>query len=274
MKKFGGLLIILFLFSYPLACTNLQIGQASLRFAENMSGRYRNFSDYNPANPASFTFSAMGDAHIGSAGGDLFQPALTRSKASGDLFSVVLGDNSNTGQEAELTTFNLQAAAAGMTIYPIIGNHDIFFGGWNNYKSIIGRSIYSFNAGNVHFTALDSANGTIGEDQLNWLTQDLQNTSKPIKIVMLHYPVYIKEFTSIYKLASDEEITILKNLFRNLGVQLVLSGHYHGFADNTLGGVRYVVTGGCNHILDPGNNSGYVRITVSGSSLGVSLIQL
>lgn len=239
-----------------------------------MSGRYRGYADFSPTNPAQFSFSAVGDAHIGSAGGDLFQTALTRSKASGDQFTVVLGDNSNTGQEAELITFNAQAQAAGMTIYPVIGNHDIFFGGWNNYKSIIGKSIYSFNAGNVHFVALDSANGTIGENQLNWLVQDLQNTTKPIKIVMLHYPVYIKEFTSVYKLSSDEEITILKNIFRNYGVQLVLSGHYHGFADSILGGVRYVVTGACNHILDPGNNSSYVRVNVSGSTVGISLIQL
>lgn len=268
---FKFLFIFLFLiFIFPMSCTNLQVGQTSFRFYENMRGNLRSFNNFTPTVATQFSFSAMGDVHIGSPGGDLFVRALNHSKAAGDEFTISLGDNSNTGTESELLTFTYQYAGAAMTVYPVIGNHDIFFGGWNNYKTILGRSIYSFDAGNTHFTVLDSANGTIGEEQLNWLENDLRATTKTNKIVALHFPIYIGEFSSIYKISSDEEIAILKNMFNRYRVNLVLSGHYHGYSDKTINGTRYVVSGACNHILDPGNRSGYLKISINGSQVNVT----
>jgi 3',5'-cyclic AMP phosphodiesterase CpdA len=232
-----------------------------------MNGSLKGFTNPTLVSNTAFSFSAMGDTHIGSSGGNLFSKALLQSLADGDSFAVTIGDNSNTGFSTELQTFNSQAAAVGLPVYPAIGNHDIFFGGWANYKTIIGRSIYSFSAGIVHIVMLDTANGTFGIEQLNWLKDDLSHNSLPLKVVIMHYPVYVNQFSSIYKLSSDEEATIFKNIMHQFGVQLVISGHYHGSADANLGDTRYLVTGGCNTITDPGQHSHYVKVIVQNGQL-------
>src|SRR4051812_25419073 len=93
------------LFLY-LACTNLQIGQTASRFYENMSGNLRSFNDASVPSSTAFSFSAMGDTHLGGSGGGVFARALAQSKAEGDSFAVVAGDDTNTGQETEMTNFN------------------------------------------------------------------------------------------------------------------------------------------------------------------------
>ena len=263
-KKF---LILIGLSLGYLACTNLHLNQTQSRFYDNMNGGLKSFADATVQSATSFSFAAMGDPHIGSTGGNIFTKALATAQADGDSFAVIAGDDSNTGQSSELQTFNSQAASVGLPIYPAIGNHDIFFDGWTNYKSLIGRSIYSFNAGIVHLVMLDTANGTFGVEQLNWLRDDLNRNSLPIKVVVMHYPVYVGEFSSIYKLSSDEEATVFKNIMHQYGVQLVISGHYHGSADTTIGGTRYLVTGTCNTITDPGQHSHYVKVMVTNGVL-------
>jgi 3',5'-cyclic AMP phosphodiesterase CpdA len=255
-----------FLCAAILACTNLNFGQTAQRFSDNMGGQIAGFANPTVGSPSSFSFSAMGYTHIGSSGGTVMQRALQQSKSDGDAFAVVAGDLTNTGIDSELATWRTQVAAVALPVFPAIGNHDIFFGGWNRYKSIIGRSIYSFDAGDVHFTVLDSANGTFGEDQLHWLEDDLRATRKPLKAIMMHFPIYIGEFSSLYKISSDEEVTIFKSLMYKYGVQLVISGHYHGHGESVVGGTKYLVTGQCNSILDIANRTGYVKITVSGGA--------
>ncbi len=257
-----------------LACTNIQTGQTTQRFYDNINGNLRTYGDLTITTPTSFSFSAMGDTHIGSSGGALMARALQMSKNDGDSFAVIAGDDSNTGIESELLTFLSQISDSGLTAFPAIGNHDIFFGGWANYKRIIGRSIYSLNAGNTHFIFLDTANGAFGEDQLHWLTDDLNRNTLPNKVVIMHFPIYIGEFSSLYKISSDEEATIFKNIMHKFGVNLVISGHYHGYGEKFIGGTRYIVTGACNNILDIGNRSGYVKVTVSGTDLSIRQIEL
>jgi len=249
------------------ACTNIQLNQTQQRYWDNMNLPLRGYNGISPANPSVFSFSALGDTHIGSSGGNQLVHALQVSQADGDAFAIVAGDDSNTGQESELNTFESQIASVGMTVYPAIGNHDIFFGGWDHYKAIIGRSIYSFDAGVVHFTFLDTANGTFGEQQLEWLKLDLSTTAQTLKIVVFHFPIVKGEFSTIYKIASDEEATIFKSIMRQYGVQLVISGHYHGYGDSTIGGTRYIVSGACNNILEIGGTPEYVKVSINGSSI-------
>ncbi|MDZ4677151.1 MAG: metallophosphoesterase [Oligoflexia bacterium] len=257
------------------ACTNLEIDGVTQRFWENMNSGLRTFPDLSVANPTSFSFAAMGDTHIGSSsGGNVMARALQNSRADGDAFAVIAGDDSNTGIESELTTFMAQINASNHPVYPAIGNHDIFFGGWNNYKRIVGRSIYSFNVGNAHIIMLDSANGTFGEDQLNWLRNDLKTTTKPIKIIVTHFPIFSGEFSTLFKLSSDEEATVFKSIMREYSVKLVIGGHYHGYSEQVIGGTRYLVTGACNNILDIGNRVGYVKVVINGSEIAIRQVNL
>jgi predicted phosphodiesterase len=254
--------IALFIVLYP-ACTNLKIGQTQQRFWDNMNLPLKTYSDFAPSDPNNFSFSMMGDTHVGSDQGNLMVKALQMSKTDGDSFAVIAGDDSNTGLESELLTFESNIASVGLPVYPAIGNHDIFFNGWDHYKAIVGRSMYSFNAGVVHFVILDTANGTFGEEELNWLKSDLAATNKPVKVAVMHFPAVFGEFSTIYRLSDDEEITIFENIMNKYGVQLVVSGHYHGYSDKNVGGTRYIVTGACNDLLDIGNTSQYIKVMIT-----------
>lgn len=270
-SRFFVIVLVFGTFLY-VACTNIQLGQTSKRFYDNMSGGIPGFNNISPSNPNSFSFSALGDTHIGSPGGDRMIQALTMSKNDGDSFAVVAGDISNTGLESELTAYKAQIAQTAFTVFPAIGNHDIYFGGWNQYRSIIGRSIYSIDAGVAHIIFLDTANGLFGEEQLNWLRDDLTATTKAVKIVVMHFPIFIGEFSSLYKISSDEEATIFKSIMNEFRVNLVISGHYHGFGDKDIGGTKYVVTGATNSITELGHRSQYLKVTVTTS--GVSYRQI
>ena len=245
----------------------MQLGETASRFYDNINGNLKSFPDATVANPTQFSFAAMGDPHLGSSGGGTIAHALALSKADGDSFVVVAGDDSNTGQSTEFNNFNAVVGSGGLPVYPAIGNHDIFFGGWASYKNIIGRSMYTFNAGTVHFIFLDTANGVFGVEQLNWLRDDLRRNVQPIKIVVMHFPIYVNEFSTIYKISSDEEATIFKSIMNQYGVQLVISGHYHGGANHSFGGTEYLVSGAVNNLIDIGESVHYDKVTINGTQV-------
>lgn len=118
---------------------------------------------------------------------------------------------------------------------------------------------YSFDWGNAHFVALDS--NTPLDDaiagtgpMLNWLDNDLQNTSKFWKIVFFHHPGYATGVHQSEPPAGEVREGIVPILEKH-GVQLVLNGHEHTYqrtyellggqvvAPNS-GGVVYVTSGG------------------------------
>src|ERR1700722_11675917 len=84
------------------ACTNIQLNQTQSRFWDNMNLPLRSYGNFNPPNPSVFSFAALGDAHVGSSGGNELVHALQVSQAEGDVFAIVAGDDSNTGQISEL----------------------------------------------------------------------------------------------------------------------------------------------------------------------------
>jgi 3',5'-cyclic AMP phosphodiesterase CpdA len=117
---------------------------------------------------------------------------------------------------------------------------------------------------------LDTANGQIGEKQLEWLDKDLQGATQTHKVVVMHYPPYVGSIGSLFQLSSEEEAIYFKDLMYKRNVAAVFAGHYHGYIDTVIGRTRYVVTGGANTILDPGNGSHYIKVNVTPSALTLS----
>ena len=109
---------------------------------------------------------------------------------------------------------------------------------------------FAFNFGGIHFIGLDfnlrekacekecgvKTKGTTYTDTINWLKSRLANFSKDSPIILFsHHPITksgweIRQGRLIYISAfSPGELEELKNLLQNYNVQLVLSGHVHGF---------------------------------------------
>lgn len=249
------------------ACNNLNFDGIRDRFRENFSGSLASPSNIDPAGSNAFTFAVFGDTHVGLTATSFITTALTKSKNEGDAFVVIAGDLTNLGKADEFNAYVGTMNAAAHPYRSVIGNHDLYFDGWNNFKQFVGRSIYSFDADNVHFSILDSGNGTLGEAQLNWLKNDLAGTSQPIKVVVSHYSPISGGLDNLFKLSSEEECAVLKNILHKNNVNYMVAGHYHGFREANLGNTTYIVTGGVNSFLDPGNNNHFVRFVVNGNSI-------
>lgn len=250
-----------------ISCTNIDLDPLTKRYEENFKGDLSAPADIDPTGVNSFSFVVLSDTHIGSPGGEVLKGMLARIQSDGDAFVVSCGDSTDNGAEGQYLQLLTLFSQFNIPFRLALGNHDIFFNGWKNFKKHIGRSMYSFNADNVHITVIDSANGVLGEEQLDWIESDLKLATHEHKIVVTHFPPWNGNFSSIFKMASEEEAAILKDILQRTGVDIIFGGHYHGHRETKLGDVNYVVTGGANDIIDFGNKQHFIRVHVNGASL-------
>ncbi len=160
-----------------------------------------------------------------------------------------------------------------LPIHHCIGNHDIWAAGPKNDplygkqyaldKMELERTYYSFDEGGWHFVILDSTEllpeggyiGRFGEEQLEWLVGDLQNTpaSTPV-LVMSHIPILTA--TGFYPDNAKEgrwsvpgswmhiDFNEVKDIFlRFPNVKICLSGHMHLLDHVVYNGVSYLCNG-------------------------------
>ncbi len=103
------------------------------------------------------------------------------------------------------------------------------------------RAYYSFDHQNVHFISIDTAEGDLEppSNMLDWLALDLASTLADWVVVFFHHPPYTKgshdsndgtDSGGRLVLAREEVVPILEAG----GVDLVLSGHSHGYERSML----------------------------------------
>ena len=128
-----------------------------------------------------------------------------------------------------------------------LGNHDIYFNQWDEWRSYFGTSVYWFytmlpdSTVLDRFICLDSAEGTLGTAQLQWLRELLtENGSQPATlnsqhsspfrhtIVFTHTHFFRRdhsqEHTSNYAIEETYELT---SLLAQGGVDMYWCGHDH-----------------------------------------------
>jgi predicted phosphodiesterase len=122
------------------------------------------------------------------------------------------------------------------TLMAVCGNHDIYFKQWEQYIATFKTSSYYFvvqtqSGAQDLFIVYDSADGTVGSKQLQWLRETLQwaDTQGFRHIIACTHTHFFKRdssqgHTSNYTL---EETYALLNLFTKHGVKMVWSGHDH-----------------------------------------------
>ncbi len=137
---------------------------------------------------------------------------------------------------------------ASFPLFATAGNHDIYFGEWPEYVKHWGTSTYYFTVQTPHhkdlFVCLDSSDGTIGTDQLNWLRNTLVPHCSELKprhtIVFTHTHMFKPDgaqgHTSNYPM---EETYELLDLFSQMGVDWYVSGHRHSRDIREFKGVTY-----------------------------------
>ena len=182
---------------------------------------------------------------------------LVESDESYDFFMSVLNDT---------------PAPAGKkdTLFVTPGNHDIFFSQWFDYVKHWPTTTYYFTIeaqDSTHtkdlYISLDSAHGTIGRAQMNWLKDLLESSFSQYRhiIVFTHVNLFRRDNTKgLISNLPLEESTELMGLFTKYNVKQVWTGHDHTREEFSIGGVTYILIDRMKD-LDP--NASYMILHVN-----------
>ena len=199
-----------------------------------------------------YSFAFCGDPHMEAEGDNLFPELDKYIKANMVSFVLFGGDLTFVGKEKEYENFVKHVNDLTAPSYPALGSHDLFNNGWTYYWKNLGPSTYSFYGGNAKFIIIDTATGDIGENQMDWLKNELKENTQPLLFVVSHMPIY-GGLQGQYEFPKTKERLELIELFEKYEVDFVLEGNYHGFVDITVNGVRYITSGSFNEtFLDSG----------------------
>ncbi|HEX2591744.1 MAG TPA: metallophosphoesterase [Rhizomicrobium sp.] len=165
-------------------------------------------------------------------------------------FAIHTGDITHLSKAEEFDTANQLLGRLNMgDLHAVPGEHDVTDGPGTEFFARFGkisnnRGYYSFDADGVHFIALVNVMhfqpgglGTLGDDQLAWLKDDLvgRSASQPI-VVFAHMPMWtIYEPWGWGTGDSDQAFALL----RRFGSVTVLNGHIHQIVQKVEGNITF-----------------------------------
>ena len=209
------------------------------------------------AEPAGLTFLQISDSHMG-----FDKPANpnvigTLEEAIGKIkalrvkpsFMIHTGDITHLSKPSEFDDADRIISQAGLDVHYVPGEHDILDEDVKLYRERCGRGSqgggwYSFDANGVHFIGLvNVANlkaggqGSLGEEQLAWLADDLngRSASAPV-VVFAHIPLWTVYPTWGW---GTEDSGRALDALRRFGSVTVLNGHIHQVMQKVEGNVTF-----------------------------------
>jgi len=173
----------------------------------------------------------------------------------------------------------------------VIGNHDTgaltgtvhteyYFDAFEFYDKP--STYFSFDYGGAHIIALDSEQlnleGRITGAQWDWLVNDLDSTTQPVKIAVAHRPLYACSHIGSALDVNITERDMLQSLFEEKNVTLFFAGHDHLYNRLTVNGVTHIIAGGAGAPLYTtpwgGDFYNYVAANVSPTKIELEAIKL
>ena len=209
------------------------------------------------ADAKGLTFLQISDSHIGfdkpanpNAKGTL-EEAIERIKAipTKPAFMIYTGDITHLSKELEFDDAEKIISQAKLDVHYVPGEHDVIDPEIKLYKERYGRGTkgpgyYSFDANGVHFIGLvNVANlkgggmGSLGDEQLEWMEDDLKGRSASTPIVVFaHIPLW-----TVYPewgWGTEDSGRALAYMKR-FGSVTVLNGHIHQVMQKVEGNVTF-----------------------------------
>jgi hypothetical protein len=207
---------------------------------------------------ASFTFVQVSDSHLGFSRepnrdvAQTYREAITRINALPQQPAFVLhtGDLTHLGKPEEFDAVDqLHRTFRAGEIYCVPGEHDIVDNDCRPYlarygRGTVGNGWRSFDYRGVHFVGLNNCMnlrvgslGLLGQEQLDWLRQDLagKSDSTPI-VVFAHIPLWTVH--QAWGWGTEDSARALELLAR-FGSVTVLNGHIHQIMQKVEGHVTF-----------------------------------
>lgn len=166
-------------------------------------------------------------------------------------FAICLGDMAEHGYESEFLNYHLFTETlnteeyGNLVTYNVVGNHDLYNSGWDRYKvhCYPYNSFYKFRTSSLSWYFLDSASGTLGDDQLTSLSRDMKYLEKGRKkLVFTHVPVYADGLFYFIMQEADERNRFISLLGEEDTIAL-FDGHTHQEHTCNLGFIEYNIPG-------------------------------
>ena len=191
--------------------------------------------------------------------------------ASAPKLAIHLGDLIDAQKNFPCADSILNLANDSLFITP--GNHDVYFKQWPIYRSFFHTGTYWFDTNNGGkkldlFICLDSADGTLGASQTNWLRNLLAS-----KANAGYRRIIVFTHTHFWKLDDSqghtsnfamEETYELADLLAQYGVSYVWSGHQHARQSVIFRGVNYLVL---DATKDSEKGQSYVTVEMGESAI-------
>ena len=260
------------------SCSHLDIKGLLMPTGEGVEKRFEQSREMNSdlktgtvQAQETYSFYVATDPHIDQTHINLgiFNDALRNDTEAS--FGVVLGDctdtRDNLGRYIEALAYSAERHSCNHELFHILGNHDIFFNGWVDFRKMVGPSVYWFEVvfpeGKDLYISLDTATGTLGRKQSEWFKTFLaENRSNYRHCVILTHTNFF--YTDSSQNTSGnmpiEESFALIDFLGKHEVSLVLQGHDHFREDLTYDNVRYTVLGA---IHDNAEEPEYLKVLVN-----------
>lgn len=259
-------------------CTKLDIKGIFIPTGEGVEKRYEQSMEMtgglkveNIMAQENYTFYVATDPHIDQTHRNLDIFNDTFRNDSNASFGVILGDcidvKGNLPKYLEALSYSPERHSYNQEIFHVLGNHDIYFNGWVDFKEIIGPSVYWFeviyDSGKDLYISLDSATGSLGRKQTKWLKTFLAENRNDYRhcVILTHTNFFYTDRSqgSSGNMPIEESMSLV-DFFGRHDVSLVLQGHDHFREDLTFDNVRYTILGA---IKDGFDDPEYLKVNVS-----------
>lgn len=249
MKKLLSFFLVLISFVFASCKYGFYLGLFDEDDVDERSSSLKRLSDLSFDSDV-FSFVIVSDVHFGASAkrdNDEFFKWFRNALESAELekkprFLVCLGDSADKGYKSEFEEYNaflseieaMESAYWGKAVksLTILGNHDLYNNGWENWKAQVypytayySLAVKGKSGGEISLFFIDSANGTLGVEQLDSLESEISADTNP-KIVFSHYPVYAGG-NLLMTLQDTTERSLLLTWFSKNDVRYVFAGHAH-----------------------------------------------
>jgi len=201
--------------------------------------RFLTASDRNPSFDDEYSFIVLADTHIEDGNAHGLEKLKDIIDNNNEIkFAVIVGDITQYGSAKDINKFIEIAGSLGVPCYPVIGNHDIYFGNWTEWKNLIGSSRYKINGGSTTLFILDTANAFFGKAQLDWLEKEIKKTQGRV-FVFSHSNLSMIGFDAVQQLTDTRERARIASILRNR-CDAMFTGHLHKRSMSEQGNVKYI----------------------------------
>ncbi|MCL2127298.1 MAG: metallophosphoesterase [Treponema sp.] len=212
---------------------------------------------------AGYSFIVVSDTHIENGSAKELEELRDRIIADSEIkFVVITGDITQNGDRRDLEKA-LEIAASlrssGKPCYPVIGNHDVYFNNWRNWKELIGSTRYRINGGTATLFMLDSANACFGKEQLDWLERGIKSAEGRV-FVFTHANLFTKGPADMQQITDFRERARLCSILSG-SCDIMFQGHIHKEIATKVSGVLYLC------VKDFRDYKTYCRVTVDGGGV-------